>query len=163
MDANTVMQMMELYMVGIDPGPSEHGVVWFDGQRVVRAENLSTRDLIPELAKSQQPVACEMVTCFGMPVGREVFETVLQIGRIQQAIDWMRLIPRVDIKMHVCGTARAKDQNVRQALLDRLGPVGTKKQPGPCYGISNHLWSALAVAVTAYDLVQTKNEWEAIV
>jgi hypothetical protein len=41
---------------------------------------------------------------------------------------------------------RAKDANIRQALIDKLGAVGTKKAPGPLYGISGHLWAALAVA-----------------
>jgi hypothetical protein len=133
--------------------------VWFDGKRSVRAENLSTDATISAVIESGFPVACEMVQCFGMPVGREVFETVLQIGRMQQAFQVMRLIPRIDIKIHICNHARAKDPNVRQALLDKLGPVGTKSHPGPCYGIASHLWSALAVAVTAFEVERTKNEW----
>ena len=32
-----------------------------------------------------------------------------------------------------------------------VGKPGTKKQPGPLYGISGDLWSALAVAVTQHD------------
>jgi len=58
------------------------------------------------------------------------------------------LVFRRDVKMHLCGSARAKDANIRQALLDRLGPVGTKKAPGPLYGVKSHIWAALAVAVT---------------
>jgi hypothetical protein len=59
------------------------------------------------------------------------------------------LVFRRDVKLHLCGSARAKDPNIRQALLDRFGPVGTKKAPGPLYGVKSHIWSALAVAVTA--------------
>jgi hypothetical protein len=59
------------------------------------------------------------------------------------------LLPRKDVKMHLCGTPRAKDGNIRQRLLDLLGPQGTKKQPGPTYGVKSHAWAALAVAVTA--------------
>jgi len=44
---------------------------------------------------------------------------------------------------------RAKDANIRQALLDLIGPQGTKKTPGPTYGIKSHTWAALAVAVYA--------------
>jgi hypothetical protein len=151
---------MQNIIVGVDPGPFFHALVWFDGVRVVRCENLSTQKAIEAMTESTCfPVACEMIECFGMPVGREVFQTVLQIGRMQQVADWMRLIPRRDIKLHLCGNMRAKDPNVRQALIDKLGPVGTMKQPGPCYGVSNHLWSALAVAVTAFDNPITKNEW----
>jgi hypothetical protein len=44
---------------------------------------------------------------------------------------------------------RAKDANIRQALIDKIGPQGTKAQPGPTYGIKSHSWAALAVAVYA--------------
>jgi hypothetical protein len=40
---------------------------------------------------------------------------------------------------------------VRQALIDRLGLQGTKKAPGPTYGIKSHEWAALAVAVYGWD------------
>jgi len=93
-----------------------------------------------------------MVASYGMPVGREVFETVRWIGRFQQA--WhkpeeVRLIYRRDVKLHLCGSMRAKDPHVWQALIDKLGPVGTKASPGPLYGVKSHARSALAVAVTA--------------
>ena len=100
--------------------------------------------------------ACEMVASYGMPVGREVFETVLWIGRFWEAFDGdMEFVYRKDVKMHLCHTTRAKDANVRQALLDKTPStgagatpqIGTKKEPGPLYGIKSHLWSALAVAV----------------
>jgi hypothetical protein len=98
-------------------------------------------------------LALEMIASYGMAVGAEVFETVRWIGRMQQV--WrdpeaVRLVYRRDVKLHLCGSARAKDQNVRQALIDSLGPVGVKKTPGPLYGVKSHAWSALAVAVTAW-------------
>ena len=37
------------------------------------------------------------------------------------------------------------------ALLDKIGPQGTKKKPGPTYGFKSHVWPALAVAVTVAD------------
>jgi hypothetical protein len=97
-------------------------------------------------------LAIEMVASYGMPVGREVFETVRWIGRFQQA--WrdpeaVRLVYRRDVKLHLCGSMRAKDPHVRQALIDRLGKPGTK-------GVTGHAWSALAVAVYTYD--QLKGE-----
>lgn len=151
-------------IVGIDPGPNEHGIVFFDGERVVGKANADWDCAVEAINFASLPsdavIACEMIECFGMPVGREVFQTCVRIGQLLQAFPTMRLIPRRDIKMHLCGTPRAKDPNVRQALIDKLGPVGTKKQPGPCYGVSSHLWSALAVAVTAAENQVTKNEWK---
>ena len=87
-----------------------------------------------------------------MPVGQEVFDTCVWIGMFKQA--WrapksVKLIYRSEVKMGVCHSMRAKDGNVRQALIDMLGPPGTKKAPGPTYGVTSHAWQALGVAVTA--------------
>jgi hypothetical protein len=119
-------------VLAVDPGPRSHGVVLFDGQRVIESRDMTTEELrcyIQWLATDDPPaIACEWIASYGMPVGKEVFETVLQIGMLR-AITPMRLIPRADIKLHLCGSMRAKDANIRQALLDKLGPVGTKKNP----------------------------------
>ena len=98
----------------------------------------------------------EMVASYGMPVGREVFETCVWIGRFVQA--WggpHELVYRRDVKLHLCGQARAKDANVRQAVLDRFGgkeaAVGRKATPGPLYGLKADSWQALALPVTYSD------------
>ena len=103
-------------------------------------------------------IAIEKVESFGMAVGAEVFETVFWSGRFAEASSrWsisLERIPRRAVKLHLCGSARAKDANIRQALIDRYGGPssrGTKAKPGPLYGIANDVWSALAVAVTAAD------------
>lgn len=110
----------------------------------------------PALLKPEY-LAIEMVASYGMPVGREVFETCVWVGRFIQA--WYgpyRFVYRKEVKMHLCGSMKAKDGSIRQALLDKFGPgrekaVGTKKAPGPLYGVSNDIWSALAVAVTCIE------------
>lgn len=104
-----------------------------------------------------EAVVIEMIASYGMPVGREVFETCLWIGRFLQRVDWMpeRLVYRRDVKLHLCGSMKAKDANIRQALIDRYGgkekAIGNKKSPGPLYGVSADVWSALAIAVTWSD------------
>lgn len=141
---------------GIDPGPVTSTAVAFDGQRVTKVLELPPVELA--LAIEFDQVACEWVECFGMAVGKEVFQTVYNIGLLAGCMRDMRLIPRRDVKLNLCRSSRAKDGNVRQALIDRLGPVGTKKAPGPCYGVSGHAWAALAVAVTAFDCPMTEHE-----
>lgn len=97
-------------------------------------------------------LAIEGIASYGMAVGREVFETCMWIGRMIER--WDRdytLVYRREVKMHLCGSAKAKDGNVRAALLDRFGPgkaiaCGTKKTPGPLYGIAKHHWSTLGIA-----------------
>lgn len=100
-------------------------------------------------------IAIERVEGFGMAVGVEVFETVLWTGRFMEALHPIPVerVSRKDVKIHLCGTHRAKDQNISQALQDRYGgdrreAMGTKAHPGPLYGISRDIWSALAVAIT---------------
>jgi hypothetical protein len=98
----------------------------------------------------------EEIQSYGMAVGREVFTTCVWSGRFAEA--WTRqdgrpwsLLGRRDVKLHLCGSARAKDANIRQALIDRYGGKAATKKGGPLYGITSHLWAALALAVTYQD------------
>ncbi len=147
--------------LAIDPGTTHSGWVVYDSdQRHVErcGKDTANEELLMMLPRFDGDVfylAIEMIASYGMPVGREVFETCVWIGRFQQA--WpgeIRMVYRRDVKLHLCGTARAKDPHVRQALVDLHGgsdkaAKGTKAAPGPLYGVSSHAWSALAVAVTA--------------
>ena len=140
-------------LLAIDPGTEQSGWCLFDGKRVANSGVNENESLLALIAgKPAAVLAIEMVASYGMPVGRETFETVRWIGRFQQA--WhspeeVRLVYRRDVKLYLCGSMKAKDANVRQALIDKLGPVGTKANPGPLYGVKSHAWSAVAVAVTA--------------
>ncbi len=139
----------------IDPGTVQSGWCIYTGGRVTGSgvyDNAAILALIAEPNLPAYTLAIEMVASYGMAVGREVFETVRWIGRFQQA--WsepeaVRLVYRREVKLYLCGNARAKDTNIRAALIDKLGPVGTKKEPGLLYGVKSHAWAAVAVAVTA--------------
>ncbi len=139
----------------IDPGTTESGWVWYEAGRVRKSGVSSNHDLLADIQAGAIDVcelAIEMIASYGMAVGREVFETCVWIGRFKQAFrapEMVRLVYRKDVKMHICGTPRAKDANIRQALIDKLGPAGTKKAPGPTHGVKSHAWAALGVAVTA--------------
>lgn len=99
----------------------------------------------------------EMIASYGMAVGKEVFETCVWIGRFYQAIDRAmcvesEFIYRKDEKMNLCGTMKAKDSNIIQALKDRFGDKGTKGSPGWFYGFKKDIWQAYAVGVTYHDM-----------
>ena len=67
-----------------------------------------------------------------MPVGKEVFETCVWIGRFIQIFNSKintHFIYRKDEKINICNSMKAKDSNIRQALIDRFGTVGTEKNP----------------------------------
>lgn len=143
-------------ILAIDPGTDESGWVILDGVRVI-SSGVSLNDEMLHQVKIEgysdiDLLAVEMIASYGMAVGREVFETCVWIGRFQQAWrspDDVKLIYRRDVKLHLCGTTKAKDANVRQALIDLLGPQGKKSTPGPTYGVKSHAWAALGVGVTA--------------
>ena len=100
----------------------------------------------------------EKIESYGMAIGAEVFATVHWSGRFEEALYPSTPVVRLsrrDVKLHLCNDSRAKDPNIRQELLDRFGgksATGTKKAPGPLYGVHSDLWAALAVAVTYLDL-----------
>lgn len=140
-------------VVGIDPGPFRSAYVVWDGSSIL-AHGICDNILFLRLMKNDYAVngythVIEMVQSYGMPVGREIFETVLVVGRLLEIFnDYApHLVFRQDIKLYFCRSMRAKDANIRQVLIDRFGPQGTKKKPGPLYGIRGDEWSALAVAV----------------
>lgn len=151
-----------MLILAIDPGTTESGYVVYDGARVRESGVKSNDDmlaLLPGAFMDGCSLAIEMIASYGMAVGREVFETCVWIGRFKQA--WHRpetvqLVYRKDVKLHLCGTPRAKDPNIRQALLDmfpaagggKTPQIGTKALPGPLFGVSSHAWPALGVAVT---------------
>lgn len=149
-------------VLAIDPGNEQSAFVEYvsDGRVQTfgkwRNEDLLNLDLLRYGAQAGTHMAIEMIASYGMPVGAEVFETCTWIGKFELA--WGGASTRVfrkDVKLHLCGQPRAKDGNVRQALLDRWGgktkALGTKKSPGPLYGFKADLWQALAVAVTYSD------------
>jgi hypothetical protein len=139
-------------VMAIDPGTEQSAVLSWDGERVISATimpNLTLLHALSALPREQEPdvIGIEMIASYGMSVGREVFETCVMIGRFfERAPITPRLIYRRDVKLHHCQSARAKDTNIRQALIDKYGAPGTKKNPGALYGIKSHLWAALAIA-----------------
>jgi len=138
-------------ILSLDPGTTHTAFVQFDQQKIVDHGHLPNAEIRQILiGREYDRVACEMIASYGMAVGASTFETCVWIGRfIEVARVDVELIFRKDIKLFLCGTMRAKDANIRQALIDKVGPQGTKAQPGPTYGIKSHSWAALAVAVFA--------------
>jgi hypothetical protein len=95
-----------------------------------------------------------MIDGYGMTVGRSIFRTCVFVGRVEEAWEENRDTPwrevfRKEVKLELCGNTSAKDSHVREALIDRVGPVGKKATPGPTHGIVGDEWAALAVAVVA--------------
>ena len=146
-------------ILGIDPGSSESGYVLWDTETKVPIESQYVLNifLMEGIVRDKKAdvVAIERIRGYGIVAGDDTFNTCEWVGRFDLAAaasgKQVHLIPRKDIKRHLCGNTTTNDKYIRQALIDRFGDVGTKKKPGPLYGISGHLWAALAVCITCAD------------
>lgn len=124
-----------------------------------KSENKTVLSLLHQYAPYE--LSIEMIASYGMPVGAEVFDTCVWIGRFWQAAlgkaTRIELIFRKEEKQCLCHSMKANDANIRQALVDRYAPAepnygkGTKNKPGFFYGFSADVWAAMAVATTYYD------------
>jgi hypothetical protein len=157
-------------ILAIDPGNIESGYVLVAGNlsevyEKGKVGNQELLTLIQYWSCCFSDVAIEMVASYGMPVGATVFDTCVWIGRFIQAVrevgfpeEKIVRIYRKEEKMNLCHSMKAKDSNIRQALIDRFGEVGTKKNPGYFYGFKKDIWQAMAVAVTYHDLYLSQSE-----
>ena len=147
----------------IDPGNTESGYALirmpeFELLDFGKVENEELLQNVRFIAGQSDQFAIEMVASYGMPVGKDVFETCVWIGRFIQAAEKQHhFVYRKDEKMCLCCDSRAKDSNIRQALIDRYAKFdfksgkGTKKNPDTFYGVAKDAWQAIAVAVTHYE------------
>ncbi len=146
-------------ILGVDPGKNVGMVAW-ESDVGLLSHTIFTQNETMKYAEEIQfgefdLIGIEMIGHYGtgMPVGNDVFDTCIFIGRLLEILKGYKtiLVKRNEIKMHFCGSMRAKDSNIRQALIDRFGKPGIKKSPGLLYGIKSHEWPALAVAVFVGD------------
>ncbi len=149
-----------MIILGIDPGEKKSGVVFWDtkNQNVIRAEHADNEDVLRYISEgSFDRVAIEQIRSYRLIAGNDTIDTVWWSGRFYEAARkhvWADpfMIPRrtkEGIVHHLCGIDSAGDKGVRQALVDRYGEPGTKKNQGKLYGIAGHLWAALAVCIVA--------------
>lgn len=149
---------MSKIVLAIDPGPTDSAfVVARDSDLVFLGFNIVPSVETLSIIAQYRPdiVVCEDIKSYGMAVGESVFETCRWIGEYRHMTriagkEW-HTVNRIDEKKTICHNTKAKDGNIRQALIDRFGPPGTKKHPGKLFGFRADLWAALAVLVTYLD------------
>lgn len=147
----------------IDPGNVESAfvIVRDDLSKVINKGKVENEDLLDIIWQVDEisHVAIEGIQSYGMPVGKEVFETCYFIGRLQETFlrehgKFPLMIYRKEEKICLCHSLKANDTNIRRALIDIYAPYtpnkgkGTKKSPGYFYGFKSDIYSALAVAHT---------------
>ena len=152
-----------------DPGTFKTGWVIFDphAETVLDAGWDKNDDAIEvtECMGFHDRIIMETFAAQGMPLGSSSLETVRFEGMLIERAAASRQIvvdriTRREIKLTLCGTSRAKDQNVRAALVDLYASdwvsigngLGVKSNPSPlaklraCKGAAAHTFAALAVA-----------------
>ncbi len=153
-----------MMLLAIDPGNIASGYCFVrNDYEPLEFGKIVNEDLMKIVMEGDFDVlAVEMVAHYGsgMPAGKTVFDTVRWIGRFEQEAyrqgKRFDLIFRIDEKIDLCKDSRAKDPNIRRALIDRFAHTesgkGTKKDPDFFYGFSADSWSAFAVACVWYDI-----------
>lgn len=142
-------------IIAIDPGSAQSAYVIWDGKTILHSAKVANAELLQSLLNITEPAGdlyVEMVACYGMAVGAEVFETCVWIGRFIQAWEGSSArIFRKEIKLHHCGQTRAKDSNIIRALKDKYGEKGTKKNPGITFPLKADVWQAFALATFIWE------------
>ena len=153
-------------ILAVDPGTTESGyaVIMMPEFTLCEFGKVTNEEMLEILEKHSRAnavdaFAIEMVASYGMAVGKHVFETCVWIGRFIQAIHPKKAayVYRKEEKLRLCGSVKAKDSNIRQALIDRYARFdfksgkGVKKKPDTFYGVSKDAWQAIAVGVTYYE------------
>jgi len=158
-------------ILAIDTGSAQSGFahVTTDMGPTLRAfkygiePNTTIRKVLSEGGFTADLLALEMIASYGMGgknaggVAQVTYDTCVWIGLFAAA--WERctsapwiLVKRGKVKMHMCHAMNAKDPNLTATVCDRWkmdmrGCKGTKKNPGPLYGIKGDAWQALALAI----------------
>lgn len=152
-------------ILAIDPGNMESAYVIMNAETCepISFGKVPNADLISTIVNvgifGVRFFVIERVACYGMPVGREVFDTCEWIGRFSQVIDTAHdvepeYILRMEEKQTICHDNRAGDANIRRALIDRFAKhdlkagKGTKRNPDFFYGFAADVWAAFAVGYT---------------
>ena len=150
-------------IIGIDPGNRETAYCFIEDGKPTIFRKLTNLFMLEQIYFGWQfeyVAVIEQISGMGMAVGKDVFETVWWSGRFCEAIEIMKRpvhrVPRRDVKLYLCGSARAKDSNIITAIVDRYDPEriygkygkGVKKNPGPLFGMSKDVWQAFAVGLT---------------
>jgi len=158
-------------VLGIDPGTTESGVVVWDSEtNEVEEKYIIVNPEVAFMFDGALPAmgiaVIEDMTPYA--AGYTTKDTLVWMGRfiescIRQGQEYS-LVTRQAVVKHLCGKkregdTRTNDTRIRDALIARFPAtgggkepqVGTKGKPGPLYGMSKHMWAALAVAITWFE------------
>ena len=148
-----------MLLLAIDPGDKESAYCMIDSETLEpgffgKVPNEQLLGYI--IGFTYDAIVIERISSYGMAVGRNVFETCEWVGRFTQAAlpAVAEYVYRKEEKLHICKDSKARDANIRRALIDRFARhdlqsgKGTKKNPDFFYGFKADIWAAYAVGLT---------------
>lgn len=146
-------------VLAIDPGDKESAYCFVDSDTLEPGffGKVPNEELLAYINTfTYDRVVIERISSYGMAVGKDVFETCEWIGRFTQAAlpAKAEYIYRKEEKLHICQDSKARDANIRRALIDRFARhdlqngKGNKSNPDFFYGFKADVWAAYAVALT---------------
>lgn len=162
-------------ILAIDPGTTQSGYVLMDAETYRplehgKVDNTALAEKLRSRAWKHtfETVVIERVASYGMPVGREVFETCEIIGYFRALCEVYhgiqpKYVYRRDEKITICGSPKANDATIRHALIDRFAKhdfrtgKGTKKNPDFWHGFAQDEWAAAAVGICWLDMEKAKS------
>lgn len=147
-------------ILALDPGPTRTGWALFDGRRVLQSGDDDNGTVLMACYSgacgTATVLAIEEPEGMGQLASTALLRAAWQGGIFEARWPGLRSIrvTRSRVLSHLLRGPKPKgksnDSRVRAALIDILGPQGSKAQPGPTYGVAGDAWAALAVAVTAW-------------
>lgn len=148
-----------MIILGVDPGPEKSAYIEWDhiNKKIYNIGIVNNKDFISNCIRYNQFkhnlfLAIEVPKIFGNKVWQQVIDTAFIAGQIVGKINFpFKKVAPNEWKLHITGKRGANDQLVKQALMARFGPKGTKKNPGKLYGLKTHLWDTLGIAVYVGD------------
>lgn len=157
-------------VLAIDPGPRHSAYVIIDQDLDILTFGFCDNEDVECVVgtPTYTEMAIESVRSYGQMVGNSTFDTSYWEGKLCGIAQCNKRpfyrYGRKNILTQMFGSSTYrsdsgaiksyKDSDVRAGVISRYKPVGagktpqvgTKKNPGPLYGMSSHMWSALAVA-----------------
>jgi len=115
-----------MIIIGIDPGPLQSGVVFFDTETAeVMSSDVEKNPTIRCALRAMylpHTLVQEMPASYGMAVGASILETCVQVGRFMECGTCTKAtMYRKTITTYICGQAKANASMVRQSIIDMYG------------------------------------------
>ncbi len=145
----------------VDPGAKYSGVAYLENGALKYSESqMNNYELISRLEclSGKGAVAMEEFESWKLRINQATFKAIFWSGRFFEASAWpVGLYTRKEVKIFMLGSVGVGSTNaaIRKAVLSlypktgggQTPQIGTKRKPGPLYGLSGHAVQALAVGI----------------